>query len=59
MRMSAVSIEELVEKLSELNPDIMQLDDKDAFERGKDAGKVELIQYIKITYLENEDENYR
>jgi len=60
MSLALSTIEELVEILKGEFPDVMQLEDKDCFERGKDAGRIEIIRYIEYKFLEGENnENYR
>jgi len=55
--MRYLGVEELVERLEKENPDKMLLEDGDSFLRGKLAGKIELIEYIKFLLNEEEEED--
>lgn len=44
---------DLIKQLDKLYPDIMETTNKDEFERGKSAGVIELIRYLKFLQDKN------
>jgi len=49
------NILELIVYLEEQYPDRMVLEDIDTFTRGLEAGKVELIQWLRFNYIKEEE----